>query len=158
MNRKVLAIPFVVLGVIACAVGLMDPRLTLAGVAIGVVAFFWAGTLAGKAFGIARSLRPLLGQPIRVEVWGAPLGMGAPAFQIDRISAFGAGLLIHLHAVAGGPGALLKVAQPGAAGFTNEAASIQTAAYVSYAGQRIRPVAGAPALVLRLAAAAPLAP
>ena len=75
---------------------------------------------------------------------------GEPIFEIDSISAFGAGLLIHLRAASGGPRSLLKIAQPGSARLEGDRLEIGQAAYVSFAGTKLRPAAGKtePALVL----------
>ena len=72
-------------------------------------------------------------------------------FEIDSVAAFGAGLLIHVRAAAGGPRILLKVAQPHAAIVREDRVEIGNAAYVSWAGGRLKRNVDphVPALVLR---------
>ena len=148
MSPRVAAIPLLLLGLLGCTVALIDPRFSLPGIAVGIVAFFAAGTLSSNAWQLAKSLRPLLGKPLRFEVWGVAADADA-RFEIETASAFGAGLLIHLHRVPGGPRLLLKVAQPRAARREDGLLEIGEAAYVSWAGTRLARVVGAPALVIR---------
>jgi hypothetical protein len=144
-------IPFVILGLAALAVALVDTKFRFLAVFVGLVCFFIAGTLLSKATQIAQSLRPLVKRTVRVEVWGRPLpDSSQPLFQIDSIRALGAGLLIHLRATSGGPRSLLKVAQPTSMTLNQDHIEISDAAYVSWAGTKLKPAVGTkmPALVL----------
>ena len=89
---------------------------------------------------------------MRIEVWGNAIpDASQPLFEIDSISAVGAGLLIQVRAAAGGPRILLKVAQPHAATVEDARVEIDDAAYVSWAGGRLKRSSDAhvPAVVLR---------
>jgi hypothetical protein len=139
------------LGITGLAAALLSPQWRPAGMATGFVFLSLAGTFFSHAAEIARSIRPFVRQSVCVEVWGQPLPeSGEGAFKIDSISAFGAGLLIHLRAASSGPRLLLKVAQPRSARVEEDRIEISEAAYVSWAGKKLRPAAGKPmpALVL----------
>ncbi len=98
-----------------------------------------AGTANSKAMRISRPLRPFVKKSVRIEVWGNPIpDSSRPAFEIDSVAAFGAGLLIHVHASSGGPRILLKVAQPRTATVDQDRVEIDDAAYVSWAGGRVK--------------------
>jgi hypothetical protein len=89
---------------------------------------------------------------VRIEVWGNPIpDASQPMFEIDSVVAFGAGLLIHVRVAAGGPRILLKVAQPHAAIVLEDRIEIDNAAYVSWAGGRLKRSVDphVPAVVLR---------
>jgi len=128
-----------ILGMISALVGLgAIATLRVAGIGIAVVAFLVAGTAMSGANRIASSLVSFVGKRVVVEVWGTPIPLiGDGHLVVASAAAFGAGLLIRLHAGAEGPGVLLKVAQPRGAIVGSTVAEIQGAAYVSWAGARI---------------------
>jgi hypothetical protein len=106
---------------------------------LATILLFIAGTLNSKATRISRSLRPFVKRAVRIEVWGNPIpDPSRPVLEIDSINAFGAGLLIHVRATSGGPRILLKVAQPRAATVHEDRVEIDDAAYVSFAGGRLK--------------------
>jgi hypothetical protein len=114
------------------------PQNELAILFIVVVSFFLTGTLLSRAGRLSKSLAPWVKSRVHVEVWGRPLeGSGEQVFEIDRIAAFGAGLLIHLRPIAGGPRSLLKIAQPLASRFENGRLEIADARYVSWGGKKL---------------------
>jgi hypothetical protein len=150
-SLKVRGVLFLILGLAGLAAASLNTRLTLLGLLVGLVSFFISGTLLSRASQIAHSLRPLVRKTVRAEVWGLPLPVSGEAIlEIDSISAFGAGLLIHLRPAAGGPRSLLKVAQPGSARLEEGRIEIGEAAYVSWAGTKLKPAGGTkmPALTL----------
>lgn len=104
-----------------------------------MVAFFLiAETLLSRAGRLSKSLAPWVESRVHVEVWGRPLeAAGEEAFEIDRIAALGAGLLIHLRPIAGGPRWLLKIAQPQAPRFVNGRLEIADARYISWGGKKL---------------------
>jgi Na+-transporting methylmalonyl-CoA/oxaloacetate decarboxylase gamma subunit len=141
---------FTILGLAGLA-AFLSTRWNLVGLGVAVVFLFLAGTAFSNATQIAKAIRRFVKESVRVEVWGAALpASGAVIFEIVSISAFGAGLLIRLRATPGGPALLLKVAQPRAARLEEGRIEISEAAYVSWAGTRIKAAAGTkmPALVL----------
>ena len=151
MTHRIRGIGFVVLGLAGLAGALFDARLRLPGVGAAVIFLFLASTVFSRASRIAASLTPLVKKSVRVEIWGLPLpAPGEVMFEIDAVSAFGVGLLIHLRAIPGGPRSLLKVAQPGPAKLEEGRIEIGEAAYVSWAGTRLKRAVGnmAPAVVL----------
>jgi hypothetical protein len=157
INLKIRAALFLLIGLVGFAAALLDPSFRV-GLGVGIVCFFLAGTTLSKATQIAHALRPLfLKKQVRVEVWGMPLPAPSEAsLELDSIKAFGAGLLFHLRAGPGAPRTLLKVAQPGTMRLEGGRIEIDTAAYVSWAGTRLKPAPGAkmPALVLVIERAA----
>jgi hypothetical protein len=103
------------------------------------VLLFIAATFNSKATRISRSLRPFVKRSVRIEVWGNAIpDSSGPLFEIDSIAALGAGLLIHVRAASGGPRMLLKVAQPRTATVREDRVEIDDAAYVSFAGGRLK--------------------
>jgi hypothetical protein len=144
---------FVLLGLAGVWVGVQAAELRLFGVALAMLSFFLASSFLGRAGRLATALRPLVGRTVRVEIWGmAPPGAGDALFDVNAISGFGAGLILHLLPDSDGPGTVLKVAQPGSERLEDTRIAIGTAAYVSWAGKRLEPPAGttAPAVALRL--------
>src|SRR5437016_4475068 len=104
MSPRARGIVFVVLGLAGFTAALFSSRLQFMGVGVGLIFFFLAGTVFSNATQIAKSLRPWVKKPVEVEVWGMPLPTSSQErFEIDSISAFGAGLLIHLRPASGGP-------------------------------------------------------
>ncbi|MGZ5475857.1 MAG: hypothetical protein ACXW29_05390, partial [Thermoanaerobaculia bacterium] len=89
---------------------------------------------------------------VRVEAWGMPLPASSEAiFEIDSVAAFGAGLLIHLRPGSGGRRrSLLKVAQPRSASVGEGRIEIGEAAYVSWAGTKIKRATGTNVPALKL--------
>jgi hypothetical protein len=142
-NLRMRGILFIILGLSGVAAALLNPEWHLPGVGVGFVFLFLAGTAFSKATQIATSLRPFVKQSLRVEVWGLPLpGSSEGIFEIDSISAIGVGLLIYLRATSGGPRSLLKVAQPRSARLEEGRIEITEAAYVSWAGTKLKAAVG----------------
>jgi len=125
--------------------------MTFAWILVAAVLLFIAGTANSKATRISRSLRPFVKRAVRMEVWGNAIpDSSGRVVEIDSIAAFGAGLLIYVRAASGGPRILLKVAQPHAATVREDRVEIDDAAYVSFAGGRLKRSSDThvPALVL----------
>lgn len=143
MNLKIRGALFIIFGLAGFAAALLNTQFHFLGVGVAVVCFLIAGTVFSKAYQLANSLRPFVKKFVRVEVWGIPLPASSEAiFEIDSVSAFGAGLLIHLRATSGGPRSLLKVAQPKSARLEEGRIEIGEAAYVSWAGTKLKPAVG----------------
>ena len=150
-SLRIRGILFAILGFAGIAAALLNPRWQLLGIGTALLFLFLSGTALSNAAQIARSLRPLVKEPVRVEVWGAPLpSSGETVYEIDSVTAFGAGLLIHLRATSGGPRSLLKVAQPRSVTLDRDRIEISEARYVSWAGTKLKPALDkrTPALVL----------
>jgi hypothetical protein len=110
-----------------------------------------AGTALSIAGRSARGLRSFVGSEVRVLARGAPLpaSQGQP-FRVESVMALGAGLNIHLRIEGETKRTLLKVAQPREVRITEGRLEIGGAAYVQWAGQRLKPAEAdaAPALVI----------
>jgi hypothetical protein len=141
---------FILLGLAGIGVGLLAGEFRFFGTAVAMFSFFLASSLLGKAGRLAAALQPLVGSTVRVEVWGTPFPAASATFDVDSITGFGAGLLIHLQPASGGRGSVLKVAQPRSERLEGDRIEIGAAAYVQWAGTRLKPPAGtsAPALVI----------
>jgi hypothetical protein len=134
---------FVLLGLAGVWVGLQAAEFRFFGVALSMFSFFLAGSFLGKAGRLATALRPLVGRTVRVEIWGMPPpGAAGALFEVNSVTGFGAGLLLHLLPETDGPGAILKVAQPGSERLEDTRITIGTASYVSWAGKKLEPPAG----------------
>jgi len=150
--NRIKGVIFAVIGVtgLACA-SLLDTPWRDLGLGVGVVFFFLSGSALSKATQIVGALKPFVKDPVRVEVWGAPPpASGEATFEIVSIFSIGPALYFRLQAISGGPPSLMKVAQPQSAKVEEGRIEIAEAAYVSWAGTKIKPTAGAkmPAVVL----------
>jgi hypothetical protein len=151
MSLRIRGTLFAVLGLSGLIAAALSTPFRLVGLGVAFVFLFLAGSAFSTAARIASSLLTIVNKPVRVAVWGLPLpGCGDAVFEIDSISAFGAGLLIYLRPGAGARRSLLKVAQPTSARLQEGEIEIGDAAYVSWAGTKLKPAVGkhAPALVL----------
>ena len=149
MARKLIAVALAVTGIGALGVAITG-RATVASIFVSVVLLFLAATLLSTARSLALALRQLVGRPVVVAAWGAPLPANAPTLIVTSVSSFGAGLLIRLQN--GERAELLKVAQPQRATFQSGKLVVPEAAYVQWAGKRLARQAGHQALVLWAAA------
>ena len=142
---------FAICGLAALAVAIFNPHLHLLTVGVAFACFLIAGSVFSNANRLAGSLRPFLKKSVRVEAWGMALPASNEAiFEIDSVSAFGAGLLIYLRPGSGGRRSLLKVAQPRSASVSEGRIEIGEAAYVSWAGKKIKRAAGTNVPALKL--------
>ena len=142
-------IVFVLVGLASLVIAVLIAQFRFVPIAIGFGCLVVAGSMFSNAGQLAPSLRPFVKRPVRAAVWGAPLpAPTAPRFELESVSAVGAGLLLYLRAIPSGPRTLLKVAQPGSARLDGSRLEIGEARYVSWAGARLKPQVGKPALVL----------
>ena len=150
MNRSHLrGIAFLAVGLTALAVALLTTHFRFFAIVLALGCFLVGGTILSQAGQLARSLAPFVTCSVRVEVWGTPLPASDDSpFEVDSIKAVGAGLLIHLRRGSGGARTLLKVAQPRSARIEEHRVEISQARYVSWAGTRLKPDSGHPAVVL----------
>lgn len=114
---------------------------------------FISATALSQAGRISVALRSLEGRTVSIAVWGAPLpGASKGTFRVRSIRGFGAGLLLWLQPASGGPSTLLKVAQPKSVRQDPQRVEIPDAAYVQWAGARVRRREGAAAFTLSVTA------
>jgi hypothetical protein len=139
MRLKLRRIAFAALGLAAVSRALVTSEYHFLFLAVGIGCFLVAGTAFSKAGQVATSLRSFCGRRVRVHVWGQPLPDTNDApFQIESISALGAGLRISLRPVSGGSRSFLKVAQPGLATVEHDGVEIRDARYVSWNGAKLK--------------------
>ncbi len=104
-----------------------------------VIFGFLAGSLLSKAGRLLDAVYPMKGHRVHVAVWDSDIpGSPGAEFQLDGITAIGAGLHLFLRSNNGLRGDL-KIAQPGDSSVTADSLVIQAAKYVSWKRQRINP-------------------
>ncbi|HYM62289.1 MAG TPA: hypothetical protein VEZ11_15510 [Thermoanaerobaculia bacterium] len=150
MSLKIRGGVLFLLGLGGLAAAVQIARFRFLGIVVAVAFFFLSATALSKAGEIAHTLRSFVMQAVRVEVWGRPLQGPEETFEIDSISAISAGLHIRLRPTSGGSPRRLKVAQPKSTTVEQGRIEIGQAAYVSWAGTKIKPDLGPrlPALVM----------
>jgi hypothetical protein len=142
---------FLLLGLVCMGTFWLNSEIRLLGVVFGFVFLFFGGSILSKANTCAVTLRQLLNQRVRVEVWDLPLPVPDPGvFEIESIASFGVGCLVYLRSITGGQPTLLKIAQPSSVHLQEGQIAITFAGYVSWAGKRIKSATGkrAPSTVL----------
>ncbi|HET8773325.1 MAG TPA: hypothetical protein VFP80_06020 [Thermoanaerobaculia bacterium] len=99
----------------------------------------------------SESLHALRHRAIEIRVWGQPLPQTGPApCRIVRVVFYGPSL--RLFVTSGDKWATeLKIARPRNMSFHERRAEIGDAAYVRWAGQKLAPLTGSPAVTLTLA-------
>jgi hypothetical protein len=115
------------------------------------IALFFLATSFSEAGRLIQPLQEFLHRSAEVHVWGTPLPVpGGATITITSVKALSAGLHVFLQVGPNGPSTHLKVAQPGRAQVLPQQLTIESAAYVQWAGKRLPRVAGAPALTISL--------
>jgi hypothetical protein len=116
-----------------------------------IAALLFLGTTYSEAGRLAEPLREFLHHTAEVRVWGAPLPVHSGAkVTVTSVKALGAGLHLFLRVGPSGASTHLKVAQPGRAQFAPHRLTIESAAYVQWAGKRLPRIEGAAALIISL--------
>jgi hypothetical protein len=161
-SSKMFGASLIVLGLaVAITAILRSPYRTL-GPILGLPLMYFGATILGSTGRFARSLQPLVGNIVQVEVWSMPLpATHGASFRVDSITLLGAGLWIYLRSNASGRRTKLKIAQPTELRLRGGHAEIDFAGYVQWASQRVKSPRGkrAPGTVtLSLAASAPGGP
>ena len=139
-----------VLGCAAAIVALWFPAFITAAYVFALAAVFLvasAFSIAGRA---AHDLQGHRGRRARVLARGLPLPGSEGPLLIESVASLGVGLLIRLQAEPGAPRILLKIAQPREVSISPACVTIGGAAYVQWAGRRIKRVAGDPSAALVL--------
>jgi hypothetical protein len=114
-----------------------------------VVALLFLATSFSEAARLAETLQAFLRRTAEVRAWGVALRVPSGAtLTITSVKSFGAGLHVFLQVSSHGSTTHLKVAQPSRAQVFPQRLIIESAAYVQWAGRRLRPVTGAPALTI----------
>lgn len=116
-----------------------------------VMALLLLATSFSEAGRLAEATQGFLDRRAEVRVWGAPLPVPDRAtITVTSVKALSAGLHVFLQVSPGGSSTHLKVAQPRRAQVLPQGLTIESAAYVQWAGKRLPRVAGAPALIISL--------
>ena len=84
------------------------------------ILLFLLATRLSKAHTLAAALRPFIGKPVHIEVWGHLLP--DPPLTLTSARSFGAGLLLYLSPSATARPTLLKIASPAAEAYKPPAA------------------------------------
>ena len=140
---------FLLLGLAALWLAFSSTKFLFGAIAGALLCFLLGATALSRAGRLATSLRPFRHRTVRVRVWGTPIpGPDDTAVMVDSVMALSAALLIQLRSSPDAPRTLLKVAQPGRAGFQDGRIDIESARYVSFGGKRLAPAAGHPAVTI----------
>ena len=116
---------------------------------LALLLFLAGASFFGKTSRFADKLRPLVGQSVRVRVWGSELPDHAGSrFSVHMVRALGAGLHLYLRPLADGSPMHLKVAQPFGAIAGDSGFEISHAKYVQWDGRKIKKDEREKALVL----------
>ena len=146
-----LRIAIVVIGFAGMVVGAIAPAFRFIGVVVALVCLFVLATALSPAGRLSTALKPLKGRIVDVEVWGAPLpGVSEGGLRLQSVRAFGAGLLLLLQPPSSRRSMLLKVAQPQSVLLELPRVDIADAAYVQWAGVRVRRREGVTAFTLSM--------
>jgi len=120
-------------------------------VGIALVPLFFLATSFGQPARLTESLRAFVGRRASVRVWGEPLSPGRDGvFEVASVKALGAGLHLYLRGKSPAAPTHLKVAQPRDVAIAPTEVVIGKAAYVQWAGRKLKPAPGAKALVIVL--------
>jgi hypothetical protein len=119
--------------------------------ALVIPAVLLLATSFSEAGRLAEAIQGFLHHTAEVRVWGAALPVPDGAtITVTSVKALSAGLHVFLRVSPGASPTHLKVAQPGRAQVLPRLLTIESAAYVQWAGKRLPRVAGAPALTVSL--------
>ncbi|MEO8620502.1 MAG: hypothetical protein ABI625_05515, partial [bacterium] len=114
MNSRSRGTLLMALGVAGFSVAFISPLFRFVAIIVGLVFLLIGATTFGSSGQIADAMQSHVKRPARVTAWGLPLPVvGEAVFEIDSVSALGAGLHIHLRGISGAPPRTdLKIAQP----------------------------------------------
>ena len=149
-RRRPVAAAFTLAGIVGLAAGALWSPARFVGIGIAIICFFIAATLLAKARGMAAPLAVLVRRTVNVAIWGSPLSEANDSgFEVVSVRSLSAALLVHMRPISGGRTALLKIAQPD--GFADHGGSMEVtnARYVSWAGKKLTPAPGIPAVIFR---------
>lgn len=97
----------------------------------------------------AAAVRTFKGLPVGLRIWGVPVcGEADLTFRLEKVQAFGAGLLIWVRSSAMEQAVFIKIAQPRDLRQEDDEVAIGRAKYVQVNKSTVPVVAGAPALHL----------
>jgi hypothetical protein len=146
---------FCSVGVIGLTIAAVSTHFRFLGVACALASFFLAASALSTAARIAGQLPLLVGKPVRVEVWGQPLHPDT-TLHVDSVRVLGAGLHIYLKSPVDESPHDLKIAQPRSPKIDDTHLEIGEAAYISWAGIKLKrdPAGQRPALLVSWPAAA----
>jgi hypothetical protein len=116
-----------------------------------ILALLLLATSFSEAGRLAEGIQGFVHHAAEVRVWGAALPVPARStITVTSVKALSAGLHLFLRVSPSGSSTHLKVAQPSGALALPQQLTIESAAYVQWAGKRLPRVAGAPALTISL--------
>jgi hypothetical protein len=119
--------------------------------AIGIVAVLVCLMVVATCLhhGAAVAMKEFMEQPLHLEVWGAPLcGEAGQVFRLEKVHAFGAGLLIWVKSDLNGQRVFIKVAQPRDVQQRENGVAIGRAKYVQVNKSTVKMAPGFPAISL----------
>src|SRR5690242_4426616 len=139
MIRKAAGFALIAAGV-AVAIAFATKRMTHPFTPVlALILFLTGASLFGRVAGLAGQLSHLVGKTVRVKVWGATLsGDAGSGFRLDKVSALGAGLHLHLRPLPDGVSTHLKIAQPRGATVGASGIEIADAKYIQWAVSKIK--------------------
>jgi hypothetical protein len=124
-----------------------------------IMALLLLATSFSEAGRLREPLQGFLHHTVGVRVWGVPLPVSGDAtITVTSVKALGAGLHVFLQVSPGGSSTDLKVAQPSRVQVLPQQLTIESAAYVQWAGKRLPRVKGAPALTISLLSSSAVEP
>ena len=116
-----------------------------------IMALLLLATSFSEAGRLIEPLQEFLHRSAEIHVWGAPLPVpSGTIITITSVKALSAGLHVFLQVGPNGSSTHLKVAQPSRAQVLPKQLTIESAAYVQWAGKRLPRVTGTPALTISL--------
>lgn len=149
-RRRPVAAAFTLAGIVGLSSAVLWSPARFIGIGIAIFCFFVAATLLAKARSMVAPLAALVRQTVKVAIWGSPLPeVNDSGFEVVSVRSLSAALLVHMRPRSGGRTALLKIAQPD--GFVDHggAMEVMNARYVSWAGKKLTPAPGIPAVIFR---------
>lgn len=133
--------------VVGVAVAVETRQFLALGIVAALIGFFGVTTLVYSR--AATAVRSLKNVPLRLEIWGTPLGSSRnETYRLDMVQAFGAGLLVWATSNVNDQRIFVKVAQPRDVRHHEKGVTVGWAKYVQVNKSTVPVVRGAPALNL----------
>ena len=136
-KRTILGVLYSGSGVSALVLALLSAQFRFLGIACALASFLLAASVLSTAARVAGQLPMLVGRDVNLEVWGIALESSGP-LRVNSVHVLGAGLHLYLELPPGSHPRDLKVAQPKTVRITEGRLEIADAAYVSWAGSKLK--------------------